>query len=124
MDIPGLSTLYSVLKRDIDRKNDVLAQRKDLAKELMENCRKWASVLLDTFDEAVRRWQGPGGRQAAEREIMALESDFMKLDYWSLKDGSPILKFLREDKKFAPFADCCADFYKAALYVKRIVYGS
>ena len=124
MDIPGLDTLYSVLKRNIDRRNDVLAQRKELAKELMDNCRKWASELLKTFNEAVMRWQGPGGREAAEREIVQLQEDFLKLDYWSLKSDSPILSFLHQDRQFAAFADSCADFYMSALEVKRIAFGS
>ena len=122
MDIPGLSTLYSILKRNIDRENDVLAQRKRLADELIENCRKWAGVLIDTFSHAVRRWETEG-RDAAEKEIMAQEMDFMKLDYWSLEGTSPILLFLKEDARFEEFAQSCAKFYKSALYVKRLVYG-
>jgi len=121
-EIPGLATLYAILKRNVDRQNDVLAQRKKLADELMNNCHTWAQVLLDTFDDAVDRWEREG-REAATNEIMELEGDFMKLDYWSLKSTSPILVFLREDERFAQFADTCAEFYHSALGVKRLVYG-
>jgi hypothetical protein len=122
MDIPGLSTLYAILKRNIDRENDLLSQRKELAAELAENCKKWSEVLIETFDEAVRRWQIEG-RQAAEREIMAQERDFMKLNYSSLEKSSPILLFLSEDKRFEPFAEACTKFYRSALSLKRLVYG-
>jgi hypothetical protein len=122
MDIPGLSTLYAILKRHIDRGNDILAQRKALADELMENCRNWSQILIATFDQAVSRWQIEG-RDAAEKEIMEQEMDFMKLNYHSLKDTSPILLFLREDSRFEDFALSCANFYTSALDVKRLVYG-
>ena len=122
MDIPGLPTLYAILKRHIDRGNDILAQRKALADELMENCRSWSRILIDTFEEAVTRWRNEG-RHAAEKEIMEQEMDFMKLNYESLKDTSPILLFLREDSRFEAFALSCANFYKSALNVKRLVHG-
>ena len=122
MTIPGISTLYSILKRDIDRDNDIFNQRKKLSDELVENCRKWAEILIDTFDHAVERWEVEG-REAAEREIMKQEMDFMKLDYWSIEETSPILLFLKKDTRFAEFSHSCAEFYKSALYVKRLVYG-
>src|ERR1700727_2801878 len=78
MDIPGLSTLYAILKRHIEVKNDALAQRQELAHGLLENCQKWSEALLSTFDAAVKRWENEG-QQAAEREIVAQEEDFMKL---------------------------------------------
>jgi hypothetical protein len=34
-----------------------------------------------------------------------------------------LLLFLKEDERFRAFADACAQFYKSALYVKRLVYG-
>lgn len=122
MDIPGLSTLYAILKRNIDHENDVFAQRRRLADELMANCREWSSVLVRVFREAVARWAREG-REAAAEEILAQEQDFLKLDYWSLESSSPILLFLREDSRFAHFADACAQFYRSALSVKRLVYG-
>lgn len=99
IQIPGLSMLYAIHKRNIDRENDILVQRKRLADELMNNCRIWAKELLATFDVAVRRWKADG-RGAAQKEIMELEHDFMKLNYWSLESSSPILIFLREDHRF------------------------
>lgn len=122
MDIPGLPTLYAILKRHIDRGNDILAQRKALADELMENCLSWSQILIDTFEKAVARWRREG-RDAAEKEIMEQVMDFMKLNYESLKDTSPILLFLKEDSRFEAFALSCANFYKSALSVKRLVYG-
>lgn len=122
MDIPGLSTLYAILKRDIERKNDILTQRKDLAEQLLKNCQAWAQVLLTTFDTAIERWRVEG-REAAEREIMDQQNDFMKLDYWSLGTESPILRFLDEDERFKPFVASCIDFYQSALSVKRLVWG-
>jgi hypothetical protein len=122
VDIPGLSTLYSILKRDIDRRNDIFRQRQELSSELMDNCRRWSEVLVSTFRGAVNRWTSEG-REAAANDIVALEMDFLKLDYYSLESSSPILSFLREDSNFRAFADACADFYKSALSVKRIVYG-
>jgi len=119
-----IRALYDILKRNIDRSNDVLKQRKELASELMENCRSWASILLSTFDEAVDSWSKKNkGKQAAMSEIEKLEQDFLKLDYWSLETSSPILLFLKEDRRFENFADSCARFYKSALSVKRIAYG-
>jgi tRNA uridine 5-carbamoylmethylation protein Kti12 len=122
LEIPGLSTLYSIFKRNIDRENDVLSQRKQLASELMENCRTWTGILIETFQNAVQRWNSEG-RAAAEHEIVNQEQDFLKLDYWSLKSSSPILVFLKEDTRFRRFADSCASFYQSSLSVKRIVYG-
>lgn len=122
MDIPGLSTLYAILKRHIEVKNDVLAQRKELAHNLLQNSQMWSQALLTTFDTAVNRWKSEG-RQAAEREIAAQQDDFMKLDYWSLESSSPVLIFLKEDERFKPFVDSCAAFYNSALSVKRLVYG-
>ncbi len=122
MDIPGLSTLYAIHKRGIDRKNDVLQQRKELAKELLENCQTWSKVLLETFAAAVERWK-VDGREAAEQEILAQEQDFMKLEYWGLEHESPIMKFLAEDRRFVAFVNSCADFYHSALSVKRLAWG-
>jgi len=122
MAIPGISTLYSILKRHIDRDNDIFNQRKNLSDELVENCRKWAEILVVTFDNAVEKWEVKG-RDAAENEIMEQQMDFMKLDYWSIEESSPILLFLKEDSRFEAFSHSCAEFYKSALSIKRLVYG-
>ena len=122
MDIPGLSTLYSIHKRQIDRKNDILKQRQEFAHGLLQNCQMWAQALLTAFDAAVHRWHTEG-EQAAKDEIVAQEEDFMKLEYWSLESTSPVLLFLKEDDRFAPFVSSCAAFYNSALSVKRMAYG-
>ena len=122
ISIPGLGTLYSILKRDIDVRNDTLAGRKQLSKELYDNCRTWAQVLVDTFDEAVRRGETEG-KGAAFREMEELIGDFLKLDYYSLESSSPILQFLQMNSRFREFAESCARFYESALNVKRLVWG-
>ncbi len=122
IEIPGLSTLYGIHRRTIERQNDILAQRKQLATELRDNCRAWSAALLRTFDEAIRRWENEG-RNAARAEVEELIHDFMSLDYYSLEETSPILKFLREDDRFNDFTSACAAFYRSALGVKRLVYG-
>ena len=123
LEIPGLSTLYAIIRRKIDRENDIFSQRKNLADDLMNNCREWASVLLTTFDEAVQRWAREG-RNAAGKEIMELQEDFMKINYSSLESSSPIIQFLNEDARFEAFTDSCINFYNSALHIKRLVYGS
>jgi hypothetical protein len=123
MDIPGLSTGYAIYKRNIDRTNDALKQRQQLAAELLQNCKLWSGILISVFDDAVARWSVEGP-EAAEREIMKQQEDFLKLNYGSLESESPILLFLGEDERFRPFAQSCFDFHMSALSVKRMVYGS
>ena len=122
MDIPGLSTLYAILKRHIEIKNDVLSQRKELAQELVDNCEKWSDVLIKTFDSAVARWQVEG-REAAIGEILQQDNDFRRLNYLSLAGDSPILEFLNKDERFQPFVASCVDFYQSALDIKKLVWG-
>lgn len=99
-----------------------VTNRKEISETLYSNCLQWAHALLQTFDDAVLRWENEG-QSAAEDEIMALVEDFMKIDYWSLKDSSPLLLYLKEDTRFSKMADACSDFYHSALDVKRIAYG-
>jgi len=121
--IPGLSTLYAILKRNIERQNDILAQRKDLSRELYDNCVQWSRILQDVFTE-VRAVCKSHGRDAGRRLVEEQIHDFVKLDYGSLRSSSPIINFLREDETFATFAEACIAFYDSALDVKRIAYGS
>src|ERR1700735_4683398 len=116
MDIPGLATIYSIYTRNITLQNDKLKQRKECAQELLDNCKTWSKVLLETFEAAVVRWEKEG-RGAAEQEIFQQEQDFLKLEYWSLEETSPILKFLAEDERFQPFVRSCVGFYHSALSV-------
>lgn len=122
MGIPGIDALYNILKRHIERGNDVLAQRKELAQELHDACRTWSRLLVEMIDDAVGKWQD-GRKKAAAEAVMALEMDFQKLDYWSLESTSPIVLFLQEDDRFGDFAAKCVGFYKSALYVKRLLHG-
>jgi len=126
-EVGGLNTerIRELLRDDILPKKDEFEQRKELSEKLWRTSWDWAKILLTTFENAVLKWCQEGeGRQAAEAEIMAQDEDFTKLDYWSLRDTSPIITFLRQDVRFAPFADNCAEFYESALSVKRLVYGN
>jgi hypothetical protein len=120
--IPGLSTLYEIFRRNIDRDNDVLSERKQLAAELHSNCKQWTALLIDNFTTAVQRWKIEG-QQAALDEVHQQMRDFMRVDYASVRGDSKLLEFLREDKRFEPFANSCARFYDAAIHLKRLVYG-
>jgi len=119
----GVVATGEFLKSPVTPTGNELVQRKALSSELYENCKRWSEVLLKTFRKAVKRWS-KDGRDAAAREIMQQEEDFMKLDYLSLASTSPLLLFLKQDAKFRAFADACAQFYKSALDVKRLVYGN
>jgi AraC-like DNA-binding protein len=122
INIPGLDTLYEILKRHIEVGNDNLEARKKLAADLYDSCHKWSRILIDTFNQAVGRWEQEG-RNAAADEILQLERDFHRIDYFALKENSPILVHLAEDTRFEEFSGACSDFYKSALSVKRLVYG-
>ena len=122
ISIPGLSTLYAIFKRDIDVKNDRLEYRRELAKELYDNCREWSKLLLEYFDQALAKWMEEG-KGAAMHKILELEDDFHQLNYNSLKEDSPIIRHLQKDRRFKGFSDSCCEFYQSALGVKRIVYG-
>ena len=49
MEISAISTLNTILKRPIELRNDALAQRRELAAELQENCQKLAIFLKNTL---------------------------------------------------------------------------
>ncbi len=123
MSIPGLSTLYAILKRNIDRKNDILTQRQELSTELYDNCVAWSRILQEVF-EKVRAVSAADGRDAGRQLVEEQIRDFAKLDYYSLQGSSPIVAFLQEDEDFAELAGACTAFYDSALDVKRIAYGS
>lgn len=122
--IPGFSTLYNILKRDIELDNTKLEYRRFLAKELYDNCLNWSEALMNAFGLAVKKWEKVG-RADAEREIMKLVEDFnlQKINYTSLRSDSPIIEHLLSDKRFKSFAEASVDFYESALDVKRIAYG-
>ena len=122
LTIPGLGTLYAILKRDIEVGNQRLEYRRTLAAELYQNCEDWSRLLVTTFDRAVERW-ARNDYNGAAKEIMDLQNDFLQLDYRSIRTGSPIIEHLSTDPRFRTFAEACCAFYESALSVKRMVYG-
>ncbi len=120
--IPGLNALYGILKRHIERGNDELKQRKELAQEVRDSCHHWSKLLVKMIDDVVEQWER-NNRSGAIDSIMRLTNDFHEIDYWSLDESSPILKFLKKDPRFRDFAIKCAGFYKSALDLKRLAYG-
>ena len=122
LPIIGFRTLYEIYKRHVERENDILAQRKQLASELYETSATWTTLLIETFDEAIALWENEG-KEVAILAVEGLMNDFSKLDYYSLRDTSPILNFLDEDKPFQEFVYACRQYYQSALGIKRLVYG-
>lgn len=120
--IPGISALYAVFSRHIDRENKVLARRQDLAKEVCETVISWSQILEATFRDAVADWESLG-KEAARDRIVSLMHDYLQLPYKTVKKGSPTLTYLGEDKRFSAFAGSAADFYTAAIDLKQLVYG-
>jgi hypothetical protein len=116
--ISGYKAISDIYKRHIDAKNGDLEQLKSCAAILSDNCKEWSRILIEAFDEAVKRWENEG-RQAAENEIMRLQEDFLKLDYHYLEENSEIIIFLKNDFRFNSFADSCVRFYISALDVKK-----
>ena len=80
LTIPGLGTLYAILKRDIEVGNQRLEYRRTLAAELYQNCEDWSRLLVTTFDRAVERW-ARNDYNGAAKEIMDLQNDFLQLDH-------------------------------------------
>ena len=120
--LSGISNLYGVLKRDIDRKNTTLAQRQRLAKDLRDCCVRWTEILIETFDTAREHWSA-GERGAAISAIEAQQADFTKIDYRCTHESSPTLVFLREDPRFRAYALAVGRFYDSALDLKEWVHG-
>lgn len=119
----SVNTLYNIHKRQIERSNDILDQRKKISEDLKNNCHQWSKLLLDYFEESILIGQ-ERGKDAALRHIDILILDIHNLDYWSLKADSTLLSFLDEDKRFRNFVNSCMNFYDSALDIKPIVYGS
>lgn len=122
MAIPGLGTLYAIYKRDIDRDNAILSKRIELSDELRKNAKSWTVYLETAFDEAIKLYR-KGLKDDALGRIDEQISDFMNLDYDSLKEEGPILSYLAEDDRFSSFVKSCIDFYSSALDIKRLVYS-
>ncbi len=122
MAIPGLSTLYAIYKRDIDRDNTILSKRIELSDELRKNAESWTVYLETAFDEAIKLYR-KGLKNAALERVDEQIRDFKNLDYDSLKEEGPILSYLAEDSRFSNFVKSCTDFYSSALDIKRLVYS-
>ncbi|MBL0039297.1 MAG: hypothetical protein IPP36_12850 [Nitrosomonadales bacterium] len=49
MEVSGISTLSTILKRPIELRSDALVQRREMAAELQGNCQKLAIFLKKTL---------------------------------------------------------------------------
>ena len=119
MEIPGISTLSTILKRPIEARSDALAQRRELAAELQENCQKLAILLKNAFRIAKQVNEVDSG--ASEKKIINLIADFKHVGSPFLEEESPVLQHLAIDMRFKDFAKSCADFYQTALNLKQLL---
>lgn len=119
MEIPGISTLSTILKRPIEPRSDALAQRRELSAELQENCQKLAIFLKNTF--RIAKQVNEVDSEASEKKIMNLMDDLKHVDSTFLEEESPVLQHLAIDMRFKDFAKSCADFYQSALNLKQLL---
>ncbi|CAG9932024.1 hypothetical protein [Candidatus Nitrotoga arctica] len=119
MEIPGISTLSTILKRPIELRNDALAQRRELAAELQENCQKLALFLKNAF--RIAKQVNEVDSEASEKKIMNLIDDLKHMDSTFMEEESPVLQHLAIDMRFKDFAKSCADFYQSALNLKQLL---
>ncbi len=119
MEIPGISTLSTILKRPIELRNDTLAQRRELAAELQENCQKLAISLKNTFRIAKQMNEVDSG--VFEKKIMDLMDDLKHVESTFQEEDSPVLWHLAIDMRFKNFAKSCADFYQSVLNLKPLL---
>jgi hypothetical protein len=122
MEISGISTLSTILKRPIELRSDALAQRRELAAELQENCQKLAILLKNTFRIARQANEVDSGD--SEKKIMNLMDDLKHVDSTFQEEESPVLQHLAIDMRFKNFAKSCADFYQSALNLKQLLNES
>ena len=119
--LTALGTLFNIHKRQIDHTNDLLADRKDFATELRENCKAWNGLIeevLVVVVEAIREQDF----KKAEKAMLHLVDDTLKIDYLFIRNDSALLRDLRTDSRFSSFAEACASFYETALNLKRLIY--
>ena len=119
MEIPGISTLSIILKRPIELRSDALAQRRELAAELQENCQKLAIFLKNAFRMA--KQVNEVDSEASEKKIMNLMDDLKHVGSTFLEEESPVLWHLAIDMRFKNFAKSCADFYQSVLNLKQLL---
>ncbi|MEO6422839.1 MAG: hypothetical protein ABIR84_09225 [Candidatus Nitrotoga sp.] len=118
MEVSGISTLSAILKRPTEPRSDALAQRRELAAELQENCQKLAISLKKAFRIGKQVDEVDYG--AFEKSIQNLMDDFKQVDSTFLEEESQILLYLAIDWRFKDFAQSCADFFKLALNLKQL----
>ncbi len=119
MEISGISTLSTILKRPIELRNDALAQRRELAAELQENCQKLAIFLKNAF--RIANQVNEVDSEDSEKKIMNLMDDLKHMDSTFMEEESPVLQHLAIDMRFKDFAKSCADFYQSALNLKQLL---
>ena len=119
MEITGISTLSTILKRPLEVRSDTLAQRRELAAELQENCQKLAIFLKNTFRIAKQVNEVDFG--VFEKKIMSLMDDLKNVDSTFPEEDSPVLWHLAIDMRFKNFAKSCADFYQSVLNLKQLL---
>lgn len=120
METTGISTLSTILKRPIELRNDALAQRRELAAELQENCQKLVIFLKNTFRIA-KQMNEVDSEEASVKKIMKLMDDLKPMESTFLEEESPVLQHLAIDMRFKDFAKSCADFYQSALNLKQLL---
>ena len=119
MEIPGISTLSTILKRPIEVRSDTLAQRRELAAELQENCQKLAIFLKNAF--RIAKQVKEVDSEDSEKKIMNLMAEFKHMEGTFMEEDSPVLQHLAIDMRFKDFAKSCADFYQSALNLKQLL---
>lgn len=119
MEIPGISTLSTILKRPIELRSDTLAQRRELAAELQENCQKLAIFLKNAF--RIAKQVKEVDSEVSEKKIMNLIDELKHMDSTFMEEDSPVLQHLAIDMRFKDLAKSCADFYQSALNLKQLL---
>ena len=107
MEISGISTLSTILKRPIELRSDALAQRREMAAELQENCQKLATSLKNTF--RIAKQVNEVDSEASEKKIMNLMDDLKHVDSTFLEEESPVLQHLAIDMRLKDFAKNCVE---------------
>ena len=119
MEITGISTLSTILKRPLEVRSDTLAQRRELAAELQENCQKLAIFLKNAF--RIAKQVKEVDSEDSEKKIMNLMAEFKHMEGTFMEEDSPVLQHLAIDMRFKDFAKSCADFYQSALNLKQLL---
>ncbi|MDP1638291.1 MAG: hypothetical protein Q8K74_05495 [Candidatus Nitrotoga sp.] len=119
MEVSGISTLSTILKRPIELRSDALAQRREMAAELQTNCQKLAIFLKKTL--RIDKQANEVDFEAAEKRIMNLMDDLKQVGSTFQEEESPVLWHLAIDMRFKDFAKNCADFYQLILNLKQLL---